>query len=95
MRLPFLPGWRCLSGHFQDARRINDTMFTRLAPFLANLTHLYLVGCPKLTHEGIWSAVSSNTRGIRGLGLEALSSAFVSSIFIFHSPSPQRRIHVP
>lgn len=51
----------------------------RLAPHLTNLTHLYLVGCPKLTHEGLWAVISANTRGIRGLGLEALSSTFVST----------------
>ncbi|KAK7682782.1 hypothetical protein QCA50_014166 [Cerrena zonata] len=76
MRLPFLSGRRCLSVHFQDTRRINDELLIRLTPYLTNLTHLYLVGCPKLTHEGVWSVISSSTRGIRGLGLEALSTAF-------------------
>ncbi|KAL1689856.1 hypothetical protein GGG16DRAFT_114596 [Schizophyllum commune] len=55
---------------------ITDDVLKTWAPHLANLEHFSLVGCPKVTHEGIWSIISANKRGIRSLGLEGLAPRF-------------------
>ncbi|KAI5891169.1 uncharacterized protein SCHCODRAFT_02689408 [Schizophyllum commune H4-8] len=55
---------------------ITDDTLKTWAPHLANLEHFSLVGCPKVTHEGIWSVISSNKHGIRSLGLEGLALRF-------------------
>lgn len=41
------------------------------------LEHLHIVGCPKVTHTGVWHLISANRVGLVGLGLENLSQAFV------------------
>lgn len=41
------------------------------------LEHLHIVGCPKVTHEGVWHLVSANREGLVGLGLENLAQTFV------------------
>jgi hypothetical protein len=41
------------------------------------LEHLYIVGCPKVTHTGVWHIVSSSFNGLVGLGLESLAPSFV------------------
>ncbi|CAL1710132.1 unnamed protein product [Somion occarium] len=60
----------------KSSTRVNDELLATLAPNLTNLEHLYLVGCPKVTHKGVLSVLASNTPGIRGLGMEGLSSTF-------------------
>ncbi|KAL1760814.1 hypothetical protein FB107DRAFT_245498 [Schizophyllum commune] len=55
---------------------ITDETLKTWAPHLANLEHFSLVGCPKVTHEGIWSVISGNRRGVRSLGLEGLAPRF-------------------
>jgi hypothetical protein len=53
-----------------------------LAPNLANLRELFLTGCPKVTHRGVWAILSNNAAGIINLGLEGVSPNFVG-----HYPS--------
>lgn len=57
---------------------MTDTILSSLAPNLIELDGLHIAGCPKVTHEGIWALLSTNTTGIVGLGLEGLSPKFVS-----------------
>jgi hypothetical protein len=51
-------------------------MLEALATNLAMLEHLHIVGCPKVTHKGVWYLVSAN-KGLIGLGLENLAQTFV------------------
>lgn len=57
---------------------MTDELLETIAPRLNSLEHLYLAGCPKVTHKGVWAMVQANVSGIRGLGLEGLSTTFVS-----------------
>ncbi|KAI0752600.1 hypothetical protein C8Q80DRAFT_1217127 [Daedaleopsis nitida] len=72
---------RHLSVICKSSTRINDDILHDIAPHAANLEYAYFVGCPKLTHEGLWALLSSNYRGIVGLGMEGLSTAFNMGIF--------------
>jgi len=65
----------------QSSPRINDELLGRVASHLSNLEHLHLLGCTKVTHEGLWEVVVRNSRGLLSLGLEALSPAFDMAIF--------------
>ncbi|KAI0719750.1 hypothetical protein C8T65DRAFT_33830 [Cerioporus squamosus] len=65
----------------KSSTRVNDSVLLQLAPHLTNLEYLYLVGCPKVTHEGLWAVLSHNYRGIVGLGLEGVSTAFDMAVF--------------
>lgn len=40
------------------------------------------MGCPKVTHVGILAILSQNEVGLRGLGLESLSTAFVRLLLL-------------
>ncbi|KAG5643518.1 hypothetical protein DXG03_000710 [Asterophora parasitica] len=60
---------------------VTDALLESLAPHVVNLQHLYLTGCPKVTHKGVWSLLMGSKAGILGLGLEALSSHFDMSEF--------------
>ncbi|GLB39724.1 hypothetical protein LshimejAT787_0702340 [Lyophyllum shimeji] len=55
---------------------VTDAVLESLAPHLVNLRHLYLTGCSKVTHDGVWSILSGNTVGLLELGLEGLSTHF-------------------
>ncbi|KAF8065030.1 hypothetical protein FPV67DRAFT_166766 [Lyophyllum atratum] len=55
---------------------VTDAVLESLAPNLINLRHLYLTGCPKITHKGVWSVLSANVVGLLGLGLEGVSTHF-------------------
>ncbi|KAF4613324.1 hypothetical protein D9613_010978 [Agrocybe pediades] len=55
---------------------VTDQILESLAPFLVNLEYLHLTGCVKVTHRGVWSILSSNTKGLLGLGLEGVSPKF-------------------
>ncbi|KAH0578581.1 hypothetical protein J132_02009 [Termitomyces sp. J132] len=55
---------------------ITDTILETLAPNLYNLKNLYLTGCVKVTHKGVWAVLSHNTAGLVGLGLEGVSPQF-------------------
>ncbi|RPD61821.1 hypothetical protein L226DRAFT_552408 [Lentinus tigrinus ALCF2SS1-7] len=72
---------RHLSIICKSSTRVNDGVLQELAPYLTNLDYLYLVGCPKVTHDGLWALLSGNYRGIVGLGMEGLSTAFDMSVF--------------
>lgn len=62
----------------QGETKVTDSLLADLAPNLSNLRQLYLVGCPKVTHDGVLQTASASTLGLTGLGLEGLSPAFVS-----------------
>ncbi|KAI0943506.1 hypothetical protein AcW1_002655 [Taiwanofungus camphoratus] len=55
---------------------LNDGLLETLAPSLASLDHLYIVGCPKVTDEGLSAVLAANEKGLLSLGMEGLSSAF-------------------
>ncbi|KAF8902526.1 hypothetical protein CPB84DRAFT_1814867 [Gymnopilus junonius] len=55
---------------------ITDSLLESIAPYLVNLDHLNLTGCPKVTHRGVWALVSPNVDGLVGLGLEGVSPKF-------------------
>lgn len=57
---------------------MTDELLEAIAPSLTSLEHLYLAGCPKVTHKGVWAMIRANTSGLKGLGLEGLSTTFVS-----------------
>lgn len=67
----------------QSSTRVTDGVLHDIAPHIINLEYLYLVGCPKVTHEGLSAALSGIYKGIVGLGMEGLSTAFVG-----YFPSP-------
>lgn len=67
-----------LNTYPQTSPLVTDALLQSMAPDLAALKHLHIVGCPKVTHSGIWPLISSNTNGLVGLGLENLSQSFVS-----------------
>lgn len=52
-----------------------------LASYLPNLEQLYIVGCPKTTDRGLLTVLSSNIRGLLGLGMEGVSSNFDMKYF--------------
>ncbi|KDR77013.1 hypothetical protein GALMADRAFT_225165 [Galerina marginata CBS 339.88] len=60
---------------------ITDSLLESIAVHLVNLEHLQLTGCPKVTHRGVWTLVSSNINGLIGLGLEGVSPKFDMATF--------------
>ncbi|PPQ79027.1 hypothetical protein CVT25_002336 [Psilocybe cyanescens] len=60
---------------------ITDRLLETIAPSLVNLEHLHLTGCPKVTEQGVWAMVSSNIKGLLGLGLEGVSPKFNMTLF--------------
>lgn len=58
---------------------VTDAVLECAAPYLANLDHLHLTGCPKVTHKGVCALILSNLNGLISLGLEGVSSKFVIS----------------
>ncbi|TBU47149.1 hypothetical protein BD309DRAFT_1057210 [Dichomitus squalens] len=65
----------------KSSTRLNDGVLHEIAPHVTNLEHIYLVGCPKVTHDGLWALLSTNYKGIVGLGMEGLSTAFDMGVF--------------
>ncbi|KAH9848155.1 hypothetical protein C2E23DRAFT_470195 [Lenzites betulinus] len=84
-----LPNWirstqgnlRYLSLICKSSTRVTDGVLHDIAPFVPNLENFYLVGCPKVTHEGLWAVLSGVSSGMVGLGMEALSTAFDMATF--------------
>ncbi|KIJ91199.1 hypothetical protein K443DRAFT_115368 [Laccaria amethystina LaAM-08-1] len=64
----------CSSSHI-----VTDKLLEKLAPSLANVTHLNFTGCLKVTHRGVWAIISS-TR-IRTLQLKGVSVKFDLTTF--------------
>ncbi|KZT26140.1 hypothetical protein NEOLEDRAFT_1155981 [Neolentinus lepideus HHB14362 ss-1] len=62
---------------------ITDSLLKIIAPNLPFLEHFSLLGCPKVTHEGILAILSQNKCVIQGLGLEGLSPNFDMTKFSF------------
>ncbi|EIW79601.1 hypothetical protein CONPUDRAFT_125965 [Coniophora puteana RWD-64-598 SS2] len=60
---------------------VTDDLLLAIAPALVRLEHLYITGCPKVTHRGIIALVASNTAGLISLGLEGLSQSFDTAAF--------------
>ncbi|TRM67073.1 hypothetical protein BD626DRAFT_484681 [Schizophyllum amplum] len=73
---------------------INDSMLDLLAPHLTQLEHFSLVGCPKVTHKGMWDVISKNMHGIRSLGLEGLSTRFDMDAFASLCSAHQTLAHL-
>lgn len=79
-----LPAWTQATGHTlrhlsvicKSSTAVTDRLLETLGPHLSNLDHLYLVGCRKVTEEGLLALLSSNYIGLSGLGLEGVSPAF-------------------
>lgn len=59
---------------------MTDALLEEVAPHLIHLEHLYIVGCPKVTHRGVLAVMIANPSGLIGLGIEAVSPAFVSDL---------------
>ncbi|KAH9903262.1 hypothetical protein C8Q73DRAFT_742398 [Cubamyces lactineus] len=84
-----LPSWtrntretlQYLSLICKSSTRVTDGVLRDIASSITNLEYLYLVGCPKVTHEGLWAVISSVYKGIVGLGMEGLSTAFDMAAF--------------
>ncbi|TFK52903.1 hypothetical protein OE88DRAFT_1626926 [Heliocybe sulcata] len=55
---------------------VNDLLLKTLAPNLHALEELSLLGCPRVTQDGILAVLSENKGEIHGLGLEGLSPSF-------------------
>ncbi|KAK7047461.1 hypothetical protein VNI00_006692 [Paramarasmius palmivorus] len=55
---------------------ITDETLELLSPNLRNLEYLYITGCPKVTHRGVFAVLSQSTQGLLGLGIEGLSPRF-------------------
>ncbi|TFY69886.1 hypothetical protein EVG20_g2955 [Dentipellis fragilis] len=87
--LHLLPRWVEYTGHSlrnltlicKTSALVNDSLLEELSPNLPCIEHLYLVGCPRVTHEGVWAAIRNNLQGILGLGIEGLSSSFDIVLF--------------
>ncbi|KAI9060041.1 hypothetical protein FKP32DRAFT_1613869 [Trametes sanguinea] len=87
--IDILPSWthntqetlQYLSLICKSSTRVTDGVLHQIAPHMPNLEYLYLVGCPKVTHEGLWAVLSSIYKGIVGLGLEGVSTAFDMALF--------------
>ncbi|KAF8152989.1 hypothetical protein B0H34DRAFT_87411 [Crassisporium funariophilum] len=81
--------WLSITGHTLRALTlickassiVTDGTLESIAPFLVNLEHLYLTGCPKATHKGVWTIISANAQGPLGLGLEGVSPKFDMDVF--------------
>ncbi|KAH7928874.1 hypothetical protein BV22DRAFT_1146203 [Leucogyrophana mollusca] len=82
--LEVLPSWMSVTGAtlrnltliFKSSPLLTDTLLEHIAPSLTELDHLHITGCPKVTHHGIGALVTTNRRGLVGLGLEGLSHSF-------------------
>ncbi|EKM56957.1 uncharacterized protein PHACADRAFT_208126 [Phanerochaete carnosa HHB-10118-sp] len=60
----------------QSSNAVTDELLETLSEYMVNLEYLYLVGCPKVTHVGVWAIISKSEVGLRGLGLEDVSPSF-------------------
>ncbi|KAI9509537.1 hypothetical protein F5148DRAFT_996446 [Russula earlei] len=49
-----------------------------ISPYLSHIQRLHLAGCPRVTHEGIWSTIRNNIENMKDLSLEYLSPALAS-----------------
>lgn len=45
---------------------------------MQGLKHFHIAGCPRVTQKGIFTVLAHNAPGLESLGLEGLSSSFVS-----------------
>ena len=59
---------------------MTDSVLESLAPYLANLKHLHITGCTRVSHHGILAILSKNISGITVLSLEDVSTKFVSAL---------------
>ncbi|EMD36761.1 hypothetical protein CERSUDRAFT_65561 [Gelatoporia subvermispora B] len=53
---------------------VTDSMLSRISPHLPNLEQLHLIGCPRVSHDGILAILLASSRGINTLGLDGVSS---------------------
>ncbi|PCH36837.1 hypothetical protein WOLCODRAFT_109224 [Wolfiporia cocos MD-104 SS10] len=60
---------------------VHDGVLECIAPSLINLQQLYLVGCPKATHQGVLAILAASSCGLQALGMEGLSSTFNMTLF--------------
>jgi len=82
--LRILPRWLPATGRSltslmlicKEDIHVTDSLLESLSPYLSQLEHLSLSGCPRVTNEGVWSMIRSNVRNIKELSLESLSPTF-------------------
>ncbi|KAH8997913.1 hypothetical protein EDB92DRAFT_1792366 [Lactarius akahatsu] len=60
----------------QDDMYITDAFLNTVSPHLSRLERLHLVGCQRVTNEGVWSMIRNRTRDLKELSLENLSPNF-------------------
>ncbi|GJE86627.1 hypothetical protein PsYK624_027070 [Phanerochaete sordida] len=70
------PTLRHLTLLCQSSNAVTDELLEALSEHMRNLEYLYLVGCPKVTHAGVWAVISGTEAGLKGLGLEGVSPSF-------------------
>ncbi|OBZ76446.1 hypothetical protein A0H81_03102 [Grifola frondosa] len=84
-----LPSWTRSTGNSlrnltlicKSSTVVNDGLLEAIAPNVNSLEYLSMVGCPKVTHEGLWVILSANSKGILAIGMEGLSPAFDMGLF--------------
>ncbi|KAH9993333.1 hypothetical protein BJV74DRAFT_374258 [Russula compacta] len=82
--LGILPSWLQGTGQSltsltlvcKEDRHVTDSLLVSMSQYLPQLNQLHLVGCPRVTNEGVWSMIRNNVRNIKELSLENLSPAF-------------------
>ncbi|KAH9022168.1 hypothetical protein EDB85DRAFT_1997199 [Lactarius pseudohatsudake] len=82
--LEFLPSWFQATGKSltsltlicKDDMYITDAYLNTVSPHLPRLERLHLVGCQRVTNEGVWSMIRNRTRDLKELSLENLSPHF-------------------
>jgi len=87
--LDVLPSWISVTGSTLQSLKlicktstlVTDQILGSLATNLVMLEHLHIVGCPKVTHRGVWYLVSASSNGLVGLGFENLAPTFDISDF--------------
>ncbi|KAI0684903.1 hypothetical protein BC835DRAFT_588106 [Cytidiella melzeri] len=87
--MDILPAWaaktastlRHLTLIWQSTTLLTDQVMEELAVHLTGLEFIHLVGCPRVTHRGLWAIILANKGKLRGLGMEVRSLAFDLSEF--------------
>ncbi|KAJ7088368.1 hypothetical protein B0H15DRAFT_841137 [Mycena belliarum] len=55
---------------------VTDAVLERLAPSLAHLEQLSIIGCLRVSHVGVWALLVQNNAGLQSLALEGLPPKF-------------------
>ncbi|KAH9968190.1 hypothetical protein BC827DRAFT_1170911 [Russula dissimulans] len=79
--LEILPRWVQATGQSltsltlvcKEDKHVTDSLLRSVAQYVPQLERLHLVGCPRVTHEGVWSMIKNNVGNVKDISLEALS----------------------